>query len=161
MKDLLFCLLVLLPNVLFSQEHNTTDTSFYKVIHLDSMWLRGADKRIELKDSSSYIELSGERAEIRIVTDNEDRFEKGRIYRLQETITGSDTIWKFYLVDRGAFRGSWTIVIAQKGSGYELQCMNAWSTYDRFFTGHTGRVEEIMRPVKKNYKPKANDRTVQ
>jgi hypothetical protein len=117
MKDLLFCLLVLLPNVFFSQEHNTTDTSFYKVIHLDSMWLRGADKRIELKDSSSYIELSGERAEIRIVTDDEERFEKGRIYRLQETITGSDTIWKFYLVDRGAFRGSWMIVIAQKGSG--------------------------------------------
>jgi hypothetical protein len=144
-----------------AQDLITPDSSFQKILVLDSMWMPGSKRKDPLRDSINYLELNGDRVEFRQVDKNGERIERGRIYRLQRTPNEASEIYRFYMVDRGAFKGSLTVLLQITGNTAELHITNPWSTYDRYFSGHFSGEEAILRPEKRIRKPKAHDRTLQ
>ena len=144
-----------------AQDPMTRDSSLQKVLVLDSMWVPGSKGKVPLRDSVNYLELNGDRVEFRQVDKNGERIERGRIYRLQRIPNEAGETYGFYVVDRGACKGSLTVLLQITGNTAELHITNPWATYARYFSGHFSGEEAIFRPEKRIRKPKARDRTIQ
>jgi hypothetical protein len=151
---LFFCLSILSAQQTYCQALPDT---LNKVFILDSIWTTGASKRTALKDSLSYIELANDRFEMRAVSKNSEIIDKGRISRYK-LLTQENGLYysTFYIVNRGGFKASLTAHIKEISNGvFEIHLINAWSTFDKKIIGAIGSADRIIRPVKKNYKPKS------
>lgn len=138
-----------------AQASSKPDSLFYRVFLMDSIWTTGSKVKTPLRDSVSYFEIRGGRAEFQFKTATSEKIERGRIiYWKEETAVDGLVNYSFYLSGRGAFKGSLTITIQQKKEDqYEIHVFNAFATYDKCITGRTGTEAAIIRPIKKQYKP--------
>lgn len=142
-------------NLAFTQSKAGPDSLFYRVFMLDSVWTTGMTKKTALKDSVSYFEIKGSRAEICIKTANSETREKGRIIYWRESKDENGFLrYAFYLSGRGAFKGSLTVNIKQISEvEFEIHILSAFATFDKRILARLGDESEISRPPKKKYKP--------